>query len=333
NGAIANLSIISYTKLLSNDPAETARLVSACRDWGFFRLDLMSTEAESYRKTVADLNEISREYFDQPLADKLKDTCDEWGVFNICGYKPRSLDFGNVEGKKDGCEGLRIPADLFLMADPNKDLQIPQALHAQQHTVRSFVRNSHAIAVLVLERLSTGLGLSGSSSLESFHRPDKASTATAVLQHYPFEGDLPEDTSAGHFAHTDAGSISILFNSEWGLQVCSPHSENWEYVPPALGTHAIVNIGDTVKFLSGRQLKSCLHRVVPCPEKWTKGPRYSTIFFLRANDDAEFEDMRGQRWNAQDWLNRKFLNYRSPHDVQMKTPTATGREGFVGLWE
>lgn len=153
------------------------------------------------------------------------------------------------------------------------------------------------------------------------------------MQHYPFEGDLPADTSSGHFSHTDTGSVTILFNTEWGLQVCSPYSEEWQYVPPVQGTRAIVNMGDTVKFLTNGRLKSCLHRVVPCHDRWTGGSRYAIIFFLRANDHVEFEDLEGQRWNARDWLNRKFLNYRSSHEVQEQNQIATGRLGFVGLWK
>ncbi|KAK2026636.1 hypothetical protein LX32DRAFT_695432 [Colletotrichum zoysiae] len=128
------------------------------------------------------------------------------------------------------------------------------------------------------------------------------------MQHYPFEGDLPADTS----------SVTILFNTEWGLQVCNPHSEEWQYVPPARGTNAIVNIGDTANFLTAGRLKSCLHRIVPYLDHWTRGSRYAIIFFLRANNQVEFEDLEGQRWNAHNWLNRKFLNYRSPHKSSIK---------------
>lgn len=197
----------------------------------------------------------------------------------------------------------------------------------------TFIEQSHAVATLILSQLSNSLGLTGASRLENLHQADRPSTSTAVMQHYPFEGDLPADTSTGHFTHTDTGSVTILFNTEWGLQVCSPDSEEWQYIPPAQGTRAIVNMGDTVKFLTGCRLKSSLHRVVPCHDRWVRGSRYSIIFFLRANNDVEFEDLEGRRWNAADWLNRKFLNYRSPHDVQKQNSMATGRLGFVGLWK
>ncbi|KAM7187823.1 2OG-Fe(II) oxygenase family oxidoreductase [Rhypophila sp. PSN 637] len=330
-GGIADLPVIIFSKLLNNDTEESSKLFSACSGWGFFYLDLASSEADSYRASVNNLKDFAVEYFSRPLEEKLTDVNEAWETFNVCGYKPRSLDTGNVQGKKDGCEGLRLPADVFLL--PESELRFPLGAEASRQSVGSFIEQSHAIGTLILSRLSTSLGLQGPARLENSHRPDRPSTSSAVLQHYAIEANLPADTSSGHFTHTDTGSVTILFNTEWGLQVCSPDGEEWQYVPPAKGTRAIVNMGDTVKFLTDGRLKSCLHRVVPCHDRWSGGPRYATIFFLRANNEVEFEDLEGQRWNARDWLNRKFLNYRSPHKVQKLSPMATGRVGFVGLWE
>ncbi|KAK2016447.1 2OG-Fe(II) oxygenase family oxidoreductase [Colletotrichum eremochloae] len=322
-GDTANLSVISMQKLLSEDAEEASKLFSACSEWGFFCLDLGSDEIEPYRATAGRLDDSAVQYFNKPLEEKMQDTNHVWETFNICGYKPRSLDTGNREGKKDGCEGLRLPADAILLSRTH--LRFPRGAEMHRDLVGNFIEQSHAIATLVLSRLSTSLGLKGTSRLEDLDRAGQPSTSTAIIQHYPFEGDLPAEMSSGHFAHTDTGSVTILFNTEWGLQVCSPHSEEWQYVPPARGTHAIVNIGDTIK--------SCLHRVVPYFDRWTRGSRYAIIFFLRANNQVEFEDLEGQKWNAYDWLNKKFLNYRSPHEVQKQSPMATGRLGFVGLWK
>jgi isopenicillin N synthase-like dioxygenase len=85
NAGVANLTVVSYEKLLSNDQDESSRLLSACREWGFFYLDLTSTESASYLRTVNELSGVSKEYFAQPLDYKLKDTREEWSLFNICG--------------------------------------------------------------------------------------------------------------------------------------------------------------------------------------------------------------------------------------------------------
>ncbi|KAG9258052.1 uncharacterized protein F5Z01DRAFT_644983, partial [Emericellopsis atlantica] len=78
----------------------------------------------------------------------------------------------------------------------------------------------------------------------------------------------------------------------------------------------VVNVGDSLRFLSKFRLQPCLHRVAPCHERWTSGPRYSIIYFLRPSDDAEFVDSEGAHWTGRGWLHRKFGNYRLTHEEQ-----------------
>ena len=105
---LASLAVISHEKLVSDDDAETEKLLHACATWGFFYLDIGPDSAGSYQSATSDLFRFAKQYFAQPLEDKMKDMNKEWALFNVCGYKPRSLDTGNVEGRKDGCEGLRV---------------------------------------------------------------------------------------------------------------------------------------------------------------------------------------------------------------------------------
>jgi isopenicillin N synthase-like dioxygenase len=196
-----------------------------------------------------------------------------------------------------------------------------------------FIRESRSIAMLILNDLSDTLGLQGLERFVHAHRTDLPSTSSAALQYYPHQSNLSENMSTGIFSHTDTGSLTILFTSEWGLQVCSADDERWEYVPPAMDDRVIVNVGDSLKFMSGNKLKSCLHRVVPCYGKWEGVGRFSTIYFCRPSNDTEFVDSEGRLWRAGDWLDSKFAIYRAPHSEQRTTAMVTGRKGFVGLWE
>lgn len=83
---IANLSVISFQKLLKNDNEEASRLFSACSEWGFFCLDLTSDEIEPYQASAARLQDFAVQYFQRPLEEKMQDTNDAWETFNICGY-------------------------------------------------------------------------------------------------------------------------------------------------------------------------------------------------------------------------------------------------------
>lgn len=82
---IANLSLISYSKLMQKDSAEVAKLYLACAHWGFFYLDLDGNETKDYLEIVAALFAASKKYFAKPLEEKLKDTSKHLDVYNICG--------------------------------------------------------------------------------------------------------------------------------------------------------------------------------------------------------------------------------------------------------
>lgn len=327
---IADLVVLSYDGLLHGGGSEASSLLAACSEWGFFYLDLRFGTQEVLT-TVEQLFGVAREYFAKPLEEKLKDTHDDQDIFPICGYKPMGLDNGNVENQKDGCEGLRLPYDLLI---PTRDARValPQGVEQHWPAIASFMGRSRSICVSLLESLSASMGLEEETDrLEHHHRADAPSTTTAVLQCYPVR-DLPPNTSQGHFTHTDAGSISMLFTTEWGLQVHSPRTGRWAYVAPRPGC-AVVNVGDSLRFLAGCRLKSSLHRVVPCRERWLADPRYSVIFFLRPSNDAIFTDSEGVTWAGSEWLGSKFRNYRNPHRQQQESAMSTGKKGYLGLWE
>ena len=141
----------------------------------------------------------------------------------------------------------------------------------------------------------------------------------------------------GHFAHTDAGSLTILFNDDEGLQAFSSERNALKNVPPRQGC-AIINVGDTLRFISRLGLASSLHRVIP----WQPRPltaaaplpresRSATIFFLRPNNNAMFEAEDGVTWTAAEWVKRKFQNYRASHAEQGLNAISTGKKGFTGV--
>jgi isopenicillin N synthase-like dioxygenase len=83
---VANLSVVSYQKLLSKDFAEAQILLHSCTEQGFFYLDLGSVDMKGYLKLKDSLFDVAKEYFSRSLEEKLQDSRDEIGVFNICGY-------------------------------------------------------------------------------------------------------------------------------------------------------------------------------------------------------------------------------------------------------
>ncbi|KAI9775676.1 MAG: hypothetical protein M1839_000943 [Geoglossum umbratile] len=146
-----------------------------------------------------------------------------------------------------------------------------------------------------------------------------------MFKYWQFNG---QDQNFGQAAHTDIGTLTLLFTKTARLQVLIPETQKWTYIQPHDG-HITVNIGDSLRFLSKGKLCSALHRVVPT-EPIT---RFSLVYFMRPEEETNFTDADGQVWKSIDWLRKKFAIFRGPLSEQLKGSYMTGRNGFVGLWD
>ncbi|KAF9482482.1 Clavaminate synthase-like protein [Pholiota conissans] len=144
---------------------------------------------------------------------------------------------------------------------------LPQAVKERAELFESFIGLSHFVNKTLLASLSD------------------ASNMTLVLLHYPQQNF---DDGMGHNKHTDIGSITLLFTKEWGLQLQQPGTTQWSFVAPRDG-HAIINIGDWLRFLSGKKFNSYLHRVVPVA---SNEDRYQIAYFLRPENATHLDTER-----------------------------------------
>ena len=68
----ANLRVLSFSSLLNGDKSELANLLSACEEHGFFYLDLRDWESGRMLQQLEATWRIMKQWFDQPLGEKLK---------------------------------------------------------------------------------------------------------------------------------------------------------------------------------------------------------------------------------------------------------------------
>lgn len=181
---------------------------------------------------------------------------------------------------------------------------------------------------MLLEILSRIFSLDPEDALEKFHRLDKTSTGAVGMLRYPQLS--PQSPSLGHSAHTDVGSLTILFCDQPGLQIFEPGTDEWKFVQPRVD-QAIVNVGDSLRFLTNRQARSCLHRVVPGPGA-TVMDRYSIAYFMRPEVDAVFKDENDEVWTSVEWHMKKYKAFRADTGEQRKDFVLTGRTGDIGQW-
>lgn len=183
-----------------------------------------------------------------------------------------------------------------------------------------FNASCHFILKLLLDCVSDCLDLRGSARLDTYHRDDAHSKSTLYFLHYP--PGMQKLHEVGQNMHTDIGTLTLLFAPHRGLQVVSPVTGAWEYVEPRPG-HAIINVADTLRFLSSRRYRSALHRVLPLGGV-QREDRYSVSYFLRAADATEFKDSNNNHSNAKDWYLTKYETYELPHDIQGKETVLSG---------
>ncbi|NEQ28834.1 MAG: isopenicillin N synthase family oxygenase, partial [Microcoleus sp. SIO2G3] len=99
---------------------------------------------------------------------------------------------------------------------------------------------------------------------------------TLRLLHYPPHSDT------GAAAHTDYGSITLLFQDDMaGLEVQTVAGE-WLAVPP-VSNSVLVNLGDLIQRWTNDEYRSTLHRV----RLVAGADRYSIAYFCNPNSEVE----------------------------------------------
>lgn len=199
---------------------------------------------------------------------------------------------------------------------------LPPAILESKTLFNDFITKSRFHVKTLLSSFSDAIGLAGADRFDVVHADDKPSNSSMTFHRYP-RRDTREATNVGHNKHTDISSIAFLFAQQWGLQVPSvTNKDAWDWVQPKPG-HAICNIGDSLRFLSGMRLRSVLHRVVPVAEMETKH-RYSIAYFCRPAHGTMFKDSEGRLIACDEWFSHKFDVYRATHEEQRKNTVLTG---------
>ncbi|KAJ6437220.1 hypothetical protein O9K51_10191 [Purpureocillium lavendulum] len=307
NVRTADLYTVKFDKLFDRGEGELETLQRACERDGFFYLDLQGPGSATLWKDLDSVGEITKRWFSQPTEVKLKTP--------TVSFKATGNQSGAVESLKDGFEALKIGRNELLGR-----WALPPVVHENLPLFDQFTASCHFILRLILDCLSDCLRLRGAARLDAHHRDDARSKSTLYFLHYP--PGARNRGEVGQNMHTDIGSLTLLFAPQWGLQVASPVTGAWEYVEPRPGC-AVVNVADTLRFLSNRRFRSALHRVLPLGGVQHED-RYSVSYFLRAADATEFQDSNDAASNAKDWYLTKYNTYELPHEIQGEETVLSG---------
>ncbi|MBI3652786.1 MAG: isopenicillin N synthase family oxygenase [Acidobacteria bacterium] len=299
--AFSQVPLIDLRALLAGtrERHEVARQIGkACRQCGFFYITGHGV-AESLQQQ---LETLSREFFAQPLEEKLKIRMalggSAWRGYFAVGEELTA-------GKPDCKEGLYFGAELdethplvkarTPMHGRNLFPAYPAAL---RQTVLDYM---HAMTTLG-HQLMAGIALSLDLEETYFAQHYTQEPLTLFrLFHYPADrATQVQEASWGVGEHTDYGVLTILKQDETGgLQVKS--QGRWLDAPP-LAQAFICNIGDMLDRMTGGLYRSTPHRV----QKSAQRDRLSFPFFFDPNFfacikplevKAKLPDDQYERWD------------------------------------
>ncbi|EPE28436.1 Clavaminate synthase-like protein [Glarea lozoyensis ATCC 20868] len=303
---------IAYEKLLHNDLNELATLRKACERDGFFYIDLRDANKQLHpvENEVPLVFKAVNEFFKMDEKEKNNYDIDTIAPWKLHGHTPAGRNSGLAgAGEKHGVEAYTLPRDgMSRVVEGQDTVVLPPILQKESSLFTEFMSQLHIVALNILRGLDQSRD--GMGSREGFfaskHRPSEPSTSCLLLVRYgTLDNEIPK---TGLAPHTDVGSLTVLFADKRGLQARHPDTGEWQYLEPREGC-AVINIGDSLRFMSQKNFQSALHRVIPTPGT-TIHDRFSCAYFLRPELDAEF-DAEGQHWKSIDWHLRKYKSYRS----------------------
>ena len=167
-----------------------------------------------------------------------------------------------------------------------------------------FQDSCHEFCQRIFERFAEALDIYR-DWFTSRHGRSKGPSGTVLrLLYYPHVQDYEDGVDIRAGAHSDFGSITLLFqlpgqpgleiktpSGEWAPVPVDPHETNPTSNGDAQAENALpilVNIGDLLEDWTGGLLKSTVHRVI-FPKGAAQEDRYSIAYFCHPLDSAELE--------------------------------------------
>lgn len=294
------LETISLASLHAGDESSRDRVFAACKDRGFFYLDLTNDPTGSTIQSGADqIAQLAESTFKLPVEEKQKYAPTQKSLF---GYKAVGATVTDKDGTRDTAEFFNIAKNDMLAPDDSMSRSWPSTVMQAKPMLSQYMHAAHSTGLEILALLAEKLGVDG-EEMKQRHRIKEASGDHVRMTRGPPRKhiEMPEIQTP---SHTDFGTITILMNWLGGLQVWSDSSRSagplepdtpghWLWVRPKAGC-AIINLGDAaVKFTNG-VLCSGRHRVIPSPGEQGIWPRFSIVYFVRPEDECVLKQLRGE---------------------------------------
>jgi isopenicillin N synthase-like dioxygenase len=150
-----------------------------------------------------------------------------------------------------------------------------------RETALAFYEAALSAAYCIMRVLAAGLDL----PREFFTERHRGENVTLRFLHYPANLVVRSSAQLGAGAHTDYGSITLLFQDDvGGLELCGADGQ-WRSAPVVPGA-VLVNTGDLMMRWTNDTFRSTAHRVRPISGA---RDRYSIALFVDPDADVQVE--------------------------------------------
>jgi isopenicillin N synthase-like dioxygenase len=286
--------VIDIAPYLAGAPEGKRRVAAqfdrACREVGFYIIVGHGVDPG----LIAQVETISREFFDLPLDEKMKlHIGNTPGAVGYAAVGDIALAYTRGQlAPPDLNESFQIAKvdvtdDRYFQSEAARGLipsnRWPQRPAALKAVYTKYYLRMGALAADLMRLSALALGLPETYFDDKINRH----ISRLNVRLYPEQQTAPLPGQLRAAAHTDYGTVTILKPGDTvgGLQVAD-RDGNWHDVPTIPGSF-VINLGDLMARWTNDRWLSTLHRVANPPEAAKGGSRrLSIVFFHHANYDA-----------------------------------------------
>ncbi len=283
--ATVDIPVIDFSPFLKDDPdgkQDVAQAIyRACHEVGFLYLKHHGVP----HGAIAQAFDQSKQFFALPLEEKLTVAwANEASNRGYVGVERERLDETKPGDLKEAFNvGREVSPDEVTAGNQSLVLnQWPEGRDAFKAAITHFFDGCAEAAERVFRAFAIAL------QMPETYLVDKHQSRgyTLRLLHYPPMNTIPKPGQIRAGAHSDYGTLTLLFQDDVGGLEVQLASGDW-IAAPSIPDAILINTGDLTQRWSNDVFRSTKHRVgLPNPEK-AGCDRYSIAFFCQPDADAD----------------------------------------------
>lgn len=281
----AELTVIDLDKFDTPEGKKelAEELKEASKSNGFWAVKNGGITQEFINETFSYGQHFFEDYTDEEKREVLVD----FTTGNYFGYKIRGNKKMFESNVPDNSETLNIAK--FTKNNDFEEFQQNQFIQNHKEKLKQIQLKTFEVVKKLLKLFAIILELDENYFVEKHLYDDPSDDSLRFMRYHPrpAEDDAKIENTWAR-AHTDFGTVTLLFNQVVaGLQIKLSNGD-WKYVKPVPGAF-ICNIGDTLNFWSGGYFKTTVHRVIRPPQDQLSAPRIGAFYFVRPGDKAKID--------------------------------------------